>query len=141
MGKSHRPQRLAEEIKKIIGDMLLRGRLKDPRFAGMIAVSAVEVSGDGSYATLYITAMPFDPSAGFGEEEKKGILEAFERSSGYIRSEIGKKLHIRYAPELIFRFDQSFEYGDKMDRLLDSLDIKPAAPDEAQEDEEEDEYR
>ncbi|MBQ4505699.1 MAG: 30S ribosome-binding factor RbfA [Firmicutes bacterium] len=139
MAKNHRPQRLAEEIKKIVGDMLLRGRLKDPRFSGMIAVSAVEVSGDGSYATLYITAMSFDPSAAFGEEEKDGIISAFEKSSGYIRGEIGKKLRIRYTPELIFKFDESFEYGQKMDRLLDSLDIKPEEP--QPEDEEEDEYR
>ena len=139
MAKNHRPQRLAEEIKKIVDDLLLRGRLKDPRFSGLIAVSAAEVSGDGSYATLYITAMSFDPSAPFGEEEKKSIIAAFEKSSGYIRSEIGKKLKIRYAPELIFKFDESFEYGQKMDRLLDSLDIKPEEP--QPEDEEEDEYR
>jgi len=125
MGRSHRPERLAEEIRKIVGDMLISGRLKDPRFRGLVSVSGVQVSGDGSYATLYITAMSYDPDLSYGEEEKKELIKAFEKSAGFIRSEIGKKLRIRYAPELIFRIDSSFEYGEKMDRILDSLDIKP----------------
>ena len=69
MGKSHRPQRLAEEIKKIIGDMLLRGRLKDPRFSGMIAVSAVEVSGDGISEKDMLKQMAADFHLSDREEE------------------------------------------------------------------------
>ena len=126
MGKSHRPQRMAGEIKKIVGEMLLYGKLKDPRFQGMIAVSDCEVSGDGSYATLYITALSYKPGEEFGEDQNEELLKAFERSSGFIRSEIGKNMKVRYVPELIFKFDSSFEYGQKMDAILDSLDIKPA---------------
>ena len=129
MGRSHRPQRLAEEIKKTVGSMLITGRLKDPRFQGMIAVSDCEVSGDGSYATLYITALSYKPGEEFGEDQKEELLKAFERSSGFIRSEIGKNMKVRYVPELIWKFDSSFEYGQKMDALLDSLDIKPAEED------------
>ncbi len=141
MGRSHRPQRLAEEIKKIIGSMLLTGRLKDPRFQGMIAVSGVDVSRDGSYATVYITSMGYDPSLDLSESEKRDIMQAFESSSGYIRGELGKNLKVRHVPELIFRIDNSFEYGKKMDALLDSLDIKPAEEDEEEEEDIEDIYR
>ncbi len=140
MGKSHRPQRMGEEIKKIVGDLLLKGRLKDPRFQGMIAVSGVDVSGDGSYATLYITAMSFKPGQGYSGEEKQDILDAFEHSKGFIRSELGKNMKVRHVPELIFRFDESFEYGQKMDALLDSLNIPKDEP-AAEEDDEDDEYR
>ncbi|MCF0150097.1 MAG: 30S ribosome-binding factor RbfA [Firmicutes bacterium] len=140
MGRSHRPQRLAEEIKKIVGDLLLKGRLKDPRFQGMIAVSGVDVSGDGSYATLYITAMAFDPTLELGESEKKSILSAFENSAGFIRSELGKNMKVRHVPELIFAFDNSFEYGKKMDAILDKLDIRLDEPEEEEEDIE-DKYR
>lgn len=140
MGRSHRPQRLAEEIKKIVGDLLLKGRLKDPRFQGMIAVSGCDVSGDGSYATLYITAMAFDPTMDLGESEKKGILQAFEKSSGFIRSELGKNMKVRHVPELIFQFDNSFEYGKKMDAILDKLNITLDEPEEEEEDIE-DKYR
>lgn len=121
MGKNHRPQRLGEEVRKIISEMLLKGDLKDPRFKGMIGISGVDVSGDGSYATIYITALSYTPGVEMTPEEKKGILDAFAHSSGYIRSTIGKAVKVRYVPELIFKFDESFEYGAKMDKLLDSL--------------------
>ena len=141
MGRSHRPQRLAEEIKKNVGDMLLKGRLKDPRFQGMIAVSGCDVSNDGSYATIYITAMAYDPTMELSESEKKDILSAFERSKGFLRTELGKKLTVRHVPELLFAFDNSFEYGKKMDAILDSLDIKPAEEEAAEEEDIEDKYR
>ena len=141
MGRSHRPERLAEEIKKIIGSMLLTGKLKDPRVQGMIAVSGADVSRDGSYATVYVTAMGYDPSMDLSDSEKQGILDAFSRSQGFIRSELGKNLKVRHVPELIFKFDNSFEYGKKMDALLDSLDIKPAEDEEKDEEDIEDIYR
>ena len=121
MGKNHRAQRMGEEIKKIVGDMLIKGRLKDPRFKGLIALSGCDVSGDGSYATIYITAMSYDPKKPLTEDDKKGILVAFEKSEGFLRSEIGKGMKVRYVPELIFKFDNSFEYGQKMDKILDDV--------------------
>ena len=121
MAKNHRPERLGEEIRKVIGEMLIRGDLKDPRFIGMIGISGVDVSGDGSYATLYLTVLSYTPNKEITAEEKQGILDAFARSSGYIRSCIDKAVKVRYVPELIFKFDESFEYGAKMDKILDSL--------------------
>ncbi len=133
MGKKHRPQMLGEEIKKVISELLLLGKLKDPVFSNMISVSGVDVSGDGSYATVYVTALSFDPKVGIDEFMKKDILAAFERCKGYIRSEVARNIKLRYAPELIFKFDNSFEYGAKMDALIDSLDIKPADPEDEDE--------
>ena len=130
MGKSHRPQMLGEEIRKLVSNLLVFGRLKDPAFSNMVSVSGVDVSGDGSYATIYVTALSFDPKKGIDDETKKVILAAFEKSKGFIRSEIAKNIKLRYAPELIFKFDNSFEYGAKMDALIDSLDIKPAGPED-----------
>jgi len=121
MGKSHRPQRLAEELRKVISEMLLKGDLKDPRFKGMIGISGIDVSGDGSYATIYITALSYTPGVEMTAEEKKDILAAFEKSSGYIRGVAGKAIRVRYIPELIWKFDESFDYGAKMDKILDGL--------------------
>ena len=124
MGRSHRPERLGEEIRKTVSEMLVRGDLKDPRFGkGMIGLSGVDVTRDGSYATLYITCLAYSGKS-LSEEEKKNILSAFESSQGYIRSAIGKAVKVRYVPALIFKFDESFEYGAKMDRILDDLKIK-----------------
>ena len=122
MGRSYRPKMLGGEIQKVLGDMLIRGDLKDPAFRDkMIGINSVDVSRDGSYATLYITALSFTPGKEFTEEEKKELLKAFEKSSGYIRAEIGKAVKVRHIPELIFKFDESYEYGMKMDKILDSL--------------------
>lgn len=130
MGKKHRPQMLGEEIRKIISNLLLLGKLKDHAFTNMVSVSGVDVSGDSSYATVYVTALSFDPAKGIDDETKKQILDAFTKCKGFIRSEIAKNIKLRYAPELVFKFDNSFEYGAKMDALIDSLDIKPADPEE-----------
>ena len=121
MGKNHRPERLGEEIRKVVSEMLLRGDLKDPRFKGMIGISGVDVSGDGSYATLYLTVLSYTPGVEMSAEEKQDIIDAFNHSSGFIRSNINKAVKVRYVPELIFKFDESFEYGAKMDKILDNL--------------------
>ena len=124
---------LGEEIRKLVSNLLVFGKLKDPVLSNMVSVSGVDVSGDGSYATIYVTALSFDPEKGIDEETKKQVLDAFNKCKGFIRTEIAKNIKLRYAPELIFKFDNSFEYGAKMDALIDSLDIKPADPEDEDE--------
>lgn len=124
MGKSHRPQRMGEEIRKILSDMLMRGQLKDPGFAGsMISVNAVDVTSDGSYARVYVTALEFGAAGSASPERKQELLKAFERSKGHIRTELGRNIKARHIPELIFKFDESLEYGAKMDAILDKIEI------------------
>lgn len=123
MSRGYRPQRLGEEIRKIVSEMLVRGDLKDPRFQGIIGINSVEVTNDGSYATLYVTVLGGNVGEDFSEEEKSMVMSAFQRSKGYIRSEIAKKVQIRHVPELLFRFDSSLEYGMKMDKILTDLNI------------------
>ena len=121
MGRSHRPERLGEEIRKTVSEMLVRGDLKDPRFGkGMIGLSGVDVTRDGSYATLYITCLSYSGKS-LSDEDKKEVLNAFESSQGYIRSAVDKAVKVRHVPALIFKFDESYEYGAKMDRILDRL--------------------
>ena len=121
MGRSHRPERLGEEIRKTVSEMLIRGDLKDPRFSkGMIALSGVDVTRDGSYATLYITCLSYSGQS-LSEEDKKEVLSAFESSQGYIRSAVNKAVKVRHVPALIFKFDESYEYGAKMDKILDEI--------------------
>lgn len=125
MGRGYRPQRMGEEIRKIISDLLLRGELKDPGFQGFIGVNAVEVTRDGSYATVYVTALGGSAAKPLSQEEKDQILAAFQRSRGFIRTELARLIQIRHTPELIFRFDTSMEYGMKMDKILSELEIPP----------------
>ena len=121
MGRGYRHQMLAEEIRKLVSSMLVTGELKDPAFSPMIGISGVDVTRDGSYATIYVTALSSRPGRESTEEDRQDVLQAFERAKGFIRSAIGKNIKLRYTPELIFKFDSSFDYGAKMDKILDDL--------------------
>lgn len=123
MSKGYRTQRLGEEIRKIVSEMLVRGDLKDPGFQGMIGINSVDVTNDGSYATLYITALGGAVGDIYSDAQKASIMKAFQRSKGHIRTEIAQKIKIRHVPDLLFRFDESLEYGMKMDKILSDLNI------------------
>ena len=123
MAKGYRAGRLAEEIRKITGNMLLF-ELKDPRLKGkMVSVSGVDVSDDGSYATVYLSVLGKSISDDADEKEKDEILKAMKSASGVIRREIGKNIKLRHVPELSFKIDNSIEYGRHMSKIIDSLGI------------------
>lgn len=130
---NYRPGRLGEEIKKILSDMLLRG-LKDPAFSrSLISITAVDVTSDGSYATVYLTELPYGSQAEDVDKDarREDILQAFGRAKGMIRHELGKKIKVRHVPDLIFKIDTSMEYGRHIDEVIESLDIKKDEPEEA----------
>ncbi len=121
MRKGHRPQRLGEEIKKIISDLLLR-ELKDPRLSGgMVSVTGVKVTTDGSYATVYLTVLGLDPAQESQEEIKENALAAMQSAKGLIRTEIGKQIKLRHVPDLIFKMDTSMEYGRHIEEIIREL--------------------
>jgi phosphoesterase RecJ-like protein len=115
--------RIGEEIKRIISDMLLRD-LKDPRFSGLVSVSAVKASDDGAFATVYVTMLGAGAATEATDEEKQGALDAFGKAKGLIRHEIGKRLGVRHTPDLRFKFDTSEEYGRHIEQLIDELGIE-----------------
>lgn len=121
MGKGHRQGRLGEEIKKILSDMLLK-ELKDPRLSAMISITAVEVTSDGSYATVYLSVLGFGGAD--DEKSQKDALEALRSAKGFIRNEIGRKIKLRHVPDLVFKIDHSMEYGRHISEIIDDLDIK-----------------
>lgn len=120
MGKGYRAGRLGEEIKKIIGDLLLK-ELKDPRLEGnLVSVTAVDVTKDGSYATIYLSVLKIGETS-TTEEMKNEVLEAMRSCKGVIRREIGKQVKLRHVPELIFKMDTSLDYGRHIDELIDKV--------------------
>ena len=123
MGKGHRQGRLGEEIKKIISELLLRG-LKDTRLSAMISVTAVEVTSDGSYATVYLSVLGLDPDEEKAQLQQDETLEAMESARGFIRREIGRQIKLRHVPDLIFKIDKSMEYGRHISKIIDGLDIR-----------------
>lgn len=109
---SLRSNRVAEQMKKEITEIIAR-KIKDPR-VGFITVTEVAVTGDLQQATVYITSLGND-------RERAETLQALEKASGFIRSEIGSRIRLRRTPELAFEFDTAIEYGNKIDALLRGL--------------------
>ena len=125
--KGHRTGRLGEEIKKIIGEMLIT-EVKDPRLtARIISITDVDVSRDGSYATCYVSVM----ASGDEEAANKEAIEGLSSATGLFRKEIGRQVKLRRVPELSFKLDNSLEYGLHIEEVLKGLDIKPADPEDS----------
>ncbi len=107
-----RVRKIQEFIKQEVSSLILRG-MKDPRI-GFVTVTDVKVTGDLRNATIYVSL--------FGSpEEKKATLQGLRHALGFIRTEIGKKLQIRYTPELQFAEDTSLDYGMKIEKILKTI--------------------
>jgi len=133
MGKGYRQGRLGEEIKKIIGNMLLH-QVKDPRLSSMISISGVDVTSDGSYATCYVSVLDMSKDEEERKAREKEILAGLASAAGLFRKEIGRSVRMRRVPELLFKMDHSMEYGKHIDDILSTMDF-----DSYQKDEEDDE--
>lgn|SRR5690554_963339 len=106
----YRAGRINEEMKKEISAIIMNG-LKDPRITAMITITDVEVTSDLRYAKVYASI--------FGtEEQKEESLAGLKSSSGYIRREVGKKIQMRYVPELIIVVDDTIDRGMHIDELI-----------------------
>ena len=109
---SNRMNKVDEELKKQIGTIISL-ELKDPHLTGMISVTNVKTSPDLRSAKVYVSMI--------NEKSKKENLAILKRSSGFIRSRIAKIVNLRTTPELIFMFDDSLEYGSRIDAILQNL--------------------
>lgn len=121
--KGYRQGRLGEEIRKVIGEMLLR-EIKDPRLSGMVSISSVMVTRDGSYATCYVTVLGSSIENESTDQEKEEVIEAFKSAKGLIKREIGNQIKLRHVPELIFKLDTSMEYGRKISKIINDLGLE-----------------
>ena len=109
---SHRANRVAEEIKKESTQML-REEIKDPRI-GFVTVTGAEVTPDIRYAKVFVSI--------YGDDDTKvQSMQALDKAKGFVRSELGKRIRLRYTPEVTFRFDSSIEYGARIMKLLEEV--------------------
>ncbi len=109
----NRVRRVAEQIKKEVSQVISK-ELKDPRVAGMTSVTGVELSRDLRYASVYVSIYGTD-------QEKEETLQTLIGASGFIRSIIGKRVRLRYTPEISFFLDTSIEYGAYIESVIRSL--------------------
>ena len=109
----YRIDRVSEDIKREI--IAVIRELKDPRVLDkMLTVVRVEVSSDASYAKVYISALE-------GLDTAKEAVKGLKSATGYVRREVGKRLHLRKTPELVFIADDSIEHGMNIVKIMDDL--------------------
>lgn len=107
-----RSDRVAEQIRRELAD-LLQFEVKDPR-VGMVTITEVEVSGDMAHAKIFYSAPVQDNPQGMAELQK-----GLEKSAGFLRSQLGKRMMLRTVPQLHFVYDTSIDQGMKISRLID----------------------
>ena len=112
-GPSQRQLRVGELVRHKLAEMLSRGEIHDDVLAShVISVPEVRMSPDLRLATVYV--MPL------GGRDAKPVIEALDRNKRYIRGEVAHALSLKFAPDLRFRFDETFDEGARIDALLDS---------------------
>lgn len=109
---NNRLGRIDEEYRKEISQ-ILSFELKNPNVTGLISVTKVKVTNDLKYAKVYVSIL--------NSKNVKDTLAGLKKSSGYIRSELAKRVNLRNTPELIFELDDSIEYGTKIDAILKEI--------------------
>lgn len=104
-----RGERVAEQVRRDLAD-LIRVELKDPR-VGMISLTGVELTPDYAHAKVFFTTLN---TAHLAE-----IEQGLKRAAGFLRRELGRRIHIHTLPELHFIYDNSLEYGANMSALIE----------------------
>ncbi len=110
--KSNRMYKIDEQLKEEISKIISYD-LKNPHLTGMISVTHVKTTPDLRYAQVFVSMI--------GEKSRKDNLKILKQSSGYIRSEIAKRINLRITPELVIVFDDSMEYGERIDNILNKI--------------------
>ena len=113
MGKI-RQQRNAEQIKIILSQLVLRD-LRDPRLQDL-TITDVKIDRELQYADIYVNSL--------GDESREAeVMTALKGATGYLRRELASHMTLRTVPHLHFHWDPTLAYAERIDQLLDSLDI------------------
>ncbi len=112
MQPSRRPQRLALQVQHEVSMMISRD-LKDRR-VGFVTVTGVQLSPDLRHATIFVSLMG-------SEEAKEEGLAALNHAAGWIRHELGRRIRVKFLPDIIFLPDTSREYGERIDKLIEEI--------------------
>lgn len=107
-----RSEKVGEAVHELVSELLVKG-LKDPRI-GFVTITGVKVTDDLHLAKVYFTVIGSD-------EEKKATRAGLNSSRGFIRKEMGKKFRMKYVPDVEFIYDESVEYGMRIETILKEI--------------------
>ena len=117
---SQRAQRVGEQIQRELAE-LLRDDVKDPR-VGRVTITAVEVSADLSHAKIFVTHLA-------GRAHADEAVEALQRTAGFLRRELSRRMQLYTVPQLHFAYDDSIESGMRLSQLIDEAVAADRKPD------------
>ena len=106
---SNRMARVNEELKREISN-IINYEVKNSNVTGLISVTKVKTSPDLKYARVFVSVID--------SKNIKQTLLGLKKASGFIRSRIAEKVNLRVTPELVFEFDESIIYGERIDNIL-----------------------
>ena len=111
-----RADRVSGQIQKELSDLLIK-QIRDPRL-DMATITGVKMSPDLKLARIYFTI-----SGTFPDKEKTiaNAVKGFDSALGFIKRTLAKQLGLRYMPDLRFFYDTSFDYGSRIDAVLNDL--------------------
>lgn len=113
MAQGYRPNRVADQIRQELSELLSRGEVHDPGI-GFITLTRVQVSPDLQLARVFYTTMG-------DEKARRETARALERATPFLRRQIGGRLRLRRVPEVEFRFDESIANQDRIEQILRDL--------------------
>lgn len=116
-GPSQRQLRVGELMRHALSEVLSRGEIHDPVLQKhVVTVPEVRMSPDLKIATCFV--MPL------GGKDQQEVIQALARNKRYLRGELAHRTNLKFAPDLRFRIDESFEEGSRIDRLLESDEVR-----------------
>jgi ribosome-binding factor A len=133
---TQRTERVAGEVRAVLGEVLARDEIKDPRVrgVGLITVTHVRVSGDLRHARVLFTVHGLD------EAQLERVRAGLDHASGYFRSAIARRLSTKVAPAVTFEVDHVFDQAMHIEALLHDVEsTASAAPPETEDSERSDE--
>jgi ribosome-binding factor A len=113
MAQGHRPDRVGEQIREELSDILTRGQVHDPGI-GFITLTRVQVTSDLQIARVFYTSLG-------DQKARKETARALDRATPFFRRQIGGRLRLRRVPEIEFRFDETIEHQDRIEQILRDL--------------------
>ena len=124
---SLRRERLSSSLRHELTELLIN-QVKDPRLSGVV-ITAVELSGDLKVAHAYFSVVG-------DEERERQVADGLAQARGFLRHEVGRRMKLHDAPSLDFRRDKGFARADRVQRVLDRLELgEPDETDEGPQDE------
>lgn len=116
-GPTQRQLRVGEAVRHALAELLARGEVHDPVIeTHLISIPEVRMSADLRLATIYVIPL--------GGHDALQVLQALERNKRYLRGAVARRVNLKFAPDIRFRVDDSFDEAERIERLLRSPAVR-----------------